>query len=353
MDAIDFQTVLELIKKTDWLIGGVVGLFAISALGIARKLLIARLRLIARKTDTILDDVALAVAMRTRKLGTFILFTSVFFIFYQFPEARHQNLARKGLILLIFLQVAIWASGALDVWWKSHTSKKIEDDPAQKASLNLLGIALRFVLFSIVLLLCLRNLGVDISALVAGLGVGGIAVALAVQNILGDLFASLTIVLDKPFVVGDFVNVGELSGTVENVGLKTTRLRSLSGEQLVFSNSDLLSSRLRNYKRMIERRVVFQVGVTYQTSQESLETIPGLLKKAIESQQSVRFDRAHMFQLGASSLDFEAVYWILSSEYNVFARIHEQVLFSLFKEFAEAKIDFAYPTRTLFIEKPE
>jgi small-conductance mechanosensitive channel len=152
------------------------------------------------------------------------------------------------------------------------------------------------------------NLGIDVTAMVAGLGVGGIAVALAVQNILGDLFASLSIIIDKPFVVGDFIIVGgEFMGTVEHIGIKTTRVRSLGGEQIIFSNNDLLQSRVRNYKRMYERRVVFGFRVLYQTTAEQLERIPEIVKKIIEGLDKVRFDRAHFFKFGDSSLDFEGL----------------------------------------------
>ncbi len=174
------------------------------------------------------------------------------------------------------------------------------------------------------LLLALDNLGVDVTALVAGLGVGGIAVALAVQSILGDLFASLSIVLDKPFVIGDFIIVGDLLGTVENVGIKTTRVRSLSGEQLIFSNADLLNSRIRNYGRMYERRVVFTVGVTYDTPRHKLEDF---------------------------SLDFETVYYVQDPAYNLYMDIQQAINLELYQRFADEGIEFAYPTQTLFLAK--
>ena len=221
---------------------------------------------------------------------------------------------------------------------------------------SVLFIALAFVgvftwISGVVLLLALDNLGVDITALVAGLGVGGIAVALAVQNILGDLFASLSIVLDKPFEVGDFIVVGEFLGTVENVGLKTTRVRSLGGEQLVFANSDLLGARVRNYKRMQERRILFRFGVLYQTPPDQLEQIPVMVREIIEALPEVRFDRAHFFTFGDSSYDFEVVYWMQTPEYNRYMDTQQAINLALVRRFAEADIDFAYPTRTLFVEK--
>jgi len=204
-------------------------------------------------------------------------------------------------------------------------------------------------LWSVVLLLALDNLGMDVTALVAGLGVGGIAVALAAQNILADLFASISIVLDKPFVLGDFVVLDGFAGSVEHVGLKTTRVRSLTGEQLIFSNTDLLGSRLRNYGRMRERRIVFSVGVTYGTSREKLDKIPGILREAVESVPKARFDRAHFKAFGPSSLDFEIVYWVTLPDYAVYMDSQQAINLRIFDRFAAEGIEFAYPTQTLYV----
>jgi small-conductance mechanosensitive channel len=215
--------------------------------------------------------------------------------------------------------------------------------------MDLVGFVMRLVVWTAVLLVLLDNLGVDITALVAGLGVGGIAVALAAQNILGDLFASLSIVLDKPFVVGDFIAIGEFLGSVEHVGLKTTRLRSLSGEQVVFSNADLLGSRVRNYGRMFERRVLFSLGVTYQTPPDKMRRIPVMIREIVESQDRVRFDRAHFQGFGDFALLFEVVYYVLSREYNVHMDIQQSINMTLLERFAAEGIEFAYPTQTVFV----
>ena len=201
----------------------------------------------------------------------------------------------------------------------------------------------------IILLIALDNLGVNVSALIAGLGVGGIAVALAVQNILGDLFASFSIVLDKPFVIGDFIIVDNFMGTIEHIGLKTTRVRSLSGEQLIFSNSDLLKTRIRNFKRMYERRVVFSIGVVYQTSHEKLTKIPPIIKKIIENQEQTRFDRAHFKEYGSYALNFEIVYWIENPDYNIYMDIQQTINLEIFQQFKREDIEFAYPSQSIFI----
>jgi len=195
----------------------------------------------------------------------------------------------------------------------------------------------------VVLLLALDTLGIDITALVAGLGVGGIAVALAVQKVLGDLFASLSIVLDKPFAVGDFLIIDQHMGSVEYVGLKTTRLRSLSGEQLVFSNSDLLGSRIRNYGRMYERRVVFNIGVTYQTPRDKLVMIPQILRAAIEAQKRTRFDRAHFKEFGDFALNFESVYYVVGPDYNTYMDIQQAI--NLFIQKVSKRKELSLPTR--------
>jgi small-conductance mechanosensitive channel len=215
--------------------------------------------------------------------------------------------------------------------------------------MDFVGFLMRLVVWAAVLLLLLDNLGVNVTTLIAGLGVGGIAVALAAQNVLGDLFASLSIVLDKPFVVGDFIAVADFMGSVEHVGLKTTRLRSLSGEQVIFSNTDLLGSRIRNYGRMFERRVVSSIGVTYQTPAAKLRRIPEIIREIVQGQSKVRFDRAHFHKLGDSSLGFEFVYYVLTADYNHYMDVQQNINLALLEKLAEEGVEFAYPTQTLFV----
>jgi small-conductance mechanosensitive channel len=186
----------------------------------------------------------------------------------------------------------------------------------------------------------------------ASLGVAGIAVALALQNVLSDLFASMSIALDKPFVIGDFIIIGDFMGTVEKIGVKTTRLRSLTGEYLIFANSDMLSSRIRNYTRMHERRIVFSLGVTYNTPYEKLHLIPTMIQKIIEAQEETRFDRAHFASYGDFSLNFEIVYYVLSADYNRYMDIQQAINLAIFKAFEDTGIEFAVPTQTLYLANP-
>jgi len=221
-------------------------------------------------------------------------------------------------------------------------------DPARMTTVRAVSLAARLVVILVAVILVLDNLpGVEITALVASLGIGGIAIALAVQSILSDLFASLSIILDKPFVLGDFIIVDTYMGTVEYIGLKTTRVRSLSGEQLVFANGDLLKSRIRNYKRMAERRVVFTLGVTYQTAYRHLKSIPGWIETIIGELDLTRFDRAHFQGFGDYALEFEIVYYVLDPDYNRYMDIQQAINLAIYKKFEAEKIDFAYPTQTV------
>ncbi len=250
------------------------------------------------------------------------------------------------LILSLLVQAGFWGSRLVLVFLPSVV-RVDPDDPQSASALGLLSFIGRVAVWGIITVLILDNLGVDITALVAGLGVGGIAVALAVQNVLGDLLGSLSIVLDKPFQVGDFIVVGEEVGTVARIGIKTTRIQSLSGEELVVANSDLLKSRIRNYKSLYRRRVVFKIGVTYETPQEKLEQIPGIIKEGVVAQEHAEFDRSHLREFGPSSLDFETVYFVLIPDYLKYMDIQQGINLHLIKRFREEGIEFAYPTQTL------
>jgi small-conductance mechanosensitive channel len=256
----------------------------------------------------------------------------------------------SAITIALFWQAGIWAVATASAWLEHKRRRSVTADRAALGSISIIGVILNAVIWSLVLLLTLDNLGIDITALVAGLGIGGIAVALAVQNIFGDLFASLSITLDRPFVVGDFLIVDDVLGTVESIGIKSTRLRSLSGEQVVMPNSDLLGSRVRNYGRMMERRVVFATGVTYETPIELEERIPQLIRDIIEGQADTRFDRSHFAAHGAASLDFETVYYVRSPDYNRYMDIQQTVCLCLHREFAKLGIEFAYPTQKVFVE---
>jgi small-conductance mechanosensitive channel len=276
-------------------------------LRLVQRVSFGRLANLAKRTKTVWDDVIVGALAKTKLLFLIAVGVRVAAGIWV-PEGRVGGWVHVGFILVLLWQAGVWLSAGVRLGLDAFREERGSDDPGAVTTVSALGFVIQLAVWSIVTLLALDNVGIEITTLVAGLGVGGIAVALAVQNILGDLFASLSIVLDKPFVIGDFVEVGGYFGTVENVGLKTTRLRSISGEQLIFSNNDLLQSRLRNYGRMFERRVVFSIGVTYQTPKELLEEIPGIIQGLVERQERTRFDRAHFKEFGDSALTFECAY---------------------------------------------
>ena len=331
-----------------WLIALAVVVVTTIVLRLVEQVLVVRLQRLAQKTHTIIDDVVIGSLRRTKFL--FLLIVSVFagsLLLTLDPQVR--SAIAKVTIIALLIQGGMWAATGLRIWLEHY--RATEEDGANRTTMNALSFLARLVLWATILLLILDNLGIDITALVTGLGIGGIAIALAVQNVLSDLFASLSIVLDKPFVNGDFIVVGDMLGAVEYVGIKTTRVRSLSGEQLVFSNNDLLQSRIRNFGRMNERRVVVTIGVTYQTPAEKLERIPELIRAAVEAQENVRFDRSHFAAFGDFALSFETVYYVGSADYNQHMDILQGVNLALVRTFEAEGIEFAYPTQTLFLEK--
>lgn len=259
---------------------------------------------------------------------------------------------QSAMVIALFLQGALWASRIVVGWVSWYAAQKAAESPAVANALTLIRLFAQVGVWSVAVLLILHNLGFEVTALVAGLGIGGIAVALAAQNILGDLFASLAIVLDRPFVVGDFIAFNNALGTVERIGMKTTRIRSLSGEELVCSNADLLAVRIRNYKRMAERRVVFSIGVTYDTPAEQLEKLPVILRDIVEAQALVRFDRAHFQKYGDYALVFEIVYWVLDPDFNRYMDIQQSINLDIYRRFRAEEIEFAFPTQTIHLQGP-
>ena len=307
-----------------------------------------RLKKVSERTTNQIDDIVAAVFADTKSWA--LAYAGLWFGVKSMvmPVQVHTTL-RWLTVVVVVLQVGIWGNVAIAQFIKFRVRTSIDHDPAAATTMAALGFLGRILLWSVLLLMALANLGIEIGPVITGLGVGGVAVALAVQNILGDLFASLSIVLDKPFVMGDFIVVDTFFGNIEHIGLKTTRLRSLSGEQLVFSNSDLLKSRIRNYKRMQERRILFSLGVVYQTPRDTVARIAAMLREVIESNEQTRFDRAHFKAFGPSSLDFEVVYYVLSAEYAVYMDIQQKINLEIMKRFEAEGIEFAYPTQTLYV----
>lgn len=231
-----------------------------------------------------------------------------------------------------------------------YLSKKQEDTTLVRSLEGLLRVV-KYLIWALAVIIFLDNIGFKVSTIIAGLGIGGVAVAIAAQALLKDFFSYFSIVFDRPFRLGDFIIIGDFMGTVEHIGIKTTRIRSLSGEQVVFSNTDLTDSRVRNYKLMEKRRVLFRLGVTYETPLAKLKEIPGIIEGIIRKTPDTAFDRAHFFSYGDFSLIFEVVYFVLDPDYNRYMDIQQEINFSIKEEFEKRGIEFAYPTQTLYLQK--
>jgi small-conductance mechanosensitive channel len=331
-----------------WLAAAGTGLAAVIVMWALQAIVRYRLAKLAASTETHWDDYVVSMLS-----GTKLLFWLIFGVFIGSHmldmSTRAQAIIRGGFVIALLVQGGLWGSVLIRSFLSDYHKKKLDENPADVTTLGVISFVAKTTLWSVVSLLVLDNLGIDVTALVAGLGIGGVAVALALQNVLGDLFASLSIVMDKPFLVGDFLMIDDFLGSVERIGLKTTRLRSLSGEQLIFSNTDLLCSRVHNFGRMYERRVVFSLGVTYQTPRDKLKQIPGIIREAIEGEENTRFDRSHFMKYADFSLNFETVYYVLKPDYNMYMDIQQSIYFKIHEAFEREGIEFAYPTQTLYM----
>lgn len=302
---------------------------------------------ISEKTNTSIDDFFVSAFSS--------LFMPIGVVFDLYASIRLLTVTESVMMAVNVISVAVltiiaahFFSSLMTYGFDVYKRKRGKDDSFER-SMNGIKRIIKFAIWVLAICFFLDNLGINISALVTGLGIGGVAVALAAQAVLGDLFSYFSILFDRPFDVGDFVITQDYMGVVESIGIKTTRIRSLGGEQLIFSNTDLTSSRLRNYKRMEKRRVVFRLGVIYSTPYDKLQKIPELIKDVICSIEDTTFDRAHFYSYGASSLDFEIVYYVLSGDYNKYMDIQQAINLEIFRRFSDLGVEFAYPTQTLYV----
>lgn len=333
----------------DYLICLSVFLIGIIVIQIFKRFLLKRLREWAKRTATTIDD--FLIRMIEKELLPLFYF-GAFYVSIQgltLNPALEKGINVLGLILLTIFGVrfllAVIVYGLENYWVKK------EKDVAKKQGLKGILMTVKVIVWGLAIIILLDNFGIKVSALIAGLGIGGVAIALAAQSILGDLFSYFSIFFDRPFEIGDFIIVGDLLGTVEHIGIKTTRVRSLGGEQLVFSNTDLTNSRVRNYKRMDKRRVVFRLGVTYETGLRELKEIPVVITNIIKGINDTVFDRTHFFSYGDFSLVFEIVYYVIGSDYNKYMDIQQEINLKIKEEFEKHGIEFAYPTQTLYLNK--
>jgi small-conductance mechanosensitive channel len=332
-----------------WALAAFVAAFVV--LSIAKRVLAARLAKLAERTSTDIDDLLLDLVRRTSKF--FLVALAVFFAHHWLVfSSTYEDYLHRAIQVLLWIQAGLWGLGLVHFGIQRMVRGSAPDDPSRTMGASILGFIARVSVWSLVVLLCLQANGVPIGPLLASLGVGGIAVALALQNILGDLFASITILLDKPFVVGDFVVLGEFVGRVERIGIKSTRLRSITGEEIAIGNNDLVSSRLRNFKNLLDGRQQFTLGVTYQTSSAQLDRIPSIVKEIIEATPGTRFGRAHLTKFGDFALLYEVVYFVISGLKEEAMDAQNRINVEIHRRFEAEKIEFAYPTQTLYHVTP-
>jgi small-conductance mechanosensitive channel len=333
----------------DWLIAfGIAAIISI-VLFFLKRLVASRLARFAERTATDIDDLVASLLDRINPI--FLLITGLYSGSWWLSLSSDSRVLTDNVFFVaVMFQLGLSGGRFLGYLLKKTTRLREYDDPAAQTSLSVLGFLSRLLLWSILFLIVLDNLGVNITALIASMGIGGIAVALAAQSILGELFASLSIAIDKPFVIGDFIVIDGFAGSIEKIGMRTTQIRSLGGELIVFSNTDLLKSRMRNFKRMQERRILFTLDVVYGTPASKVERIPAIVREIIEAEETMaRFDRAHFKGYGPSSLVFEFVYYVLSREYNDYMDVQQRINLSIYRRFESEGIGFAFPTQTLHI----
>jgi small-conductance mechanosensitive channel len=332
-----------------WSTAGVIFAVVVAILVLARTALVKRLEVIARRTTTDVDDLAVELLRRFRFYFIVALALAAAARALALPDAARSAI-RVAAHLAAFFQTGAWGNSLIAYWMRRWGRRG--DHTVSPTTLAALGTLTRFVMWTVLVLFALRNaFQFDITPLITGLGIGGVAIALAVQNILGDLFAAFSIVVDKPFEVGDPISVDTLSGTVEHIGLKTTRVRSVDGEQLVFSNADLLKSRLRNFNRMRERRVVFTMGLTYDTPPAVAARVPEIVRDIVTGTPKARFERCHFVRFDASSLVFEIVYWVTTPDYLDYRDTLHAVNLAILSRFPAEEIEWAYPTRTIRLQQ--
>lgn len=334
----------------NWLAALLLMLVSLAGLLLLKRVALGQLKEFERRSSSDFAGPAIEVVLHTRFWFLLLLSARAGALALNLSE-RASALLSTLLIIAVLIQFAVWANSALRTWLEHFSRRNLAANAAGVTTIRSIVFLARLIVWFVVLLLGLSTLGINVTALIAGLGVGGIAVALAAQNILSDLFSSMSIVIDKPFVVGDFIIVDDFLGSVEHIGLKTTRLSSLGGEQIVFSNSDLLQSRIRNYKKMRERRIVFSFRIDFRTPLDKLRWIPGQVRSIIEAKEITRFDRAHFQKFGDSAFVFEVVYHVLVPGYNEYMDVQQTINFELLDALTAEGIALAYPAQRIHLEE--
>lgn len=337
-----------------WLVALLVFVVLTTLFWILRTVILEKAKALSSKTNTDIDDVVVDVVCSIKAWVYTIVSFYIAIQFLSLPTWLDNTLTAIFLFAVVWQLIEVILS--LVNYFTTHYLERDADgdgetDPGSVTASHMVSLVVRIVLWSLGILFILSNLGIEVTSLLAGLGIGGLAVALALQGILSDLFASFSIYFDRPFRVGDFVVVGNDSGTIQKIGIKTTRIKALQGQELVISNKELTSARVNNYKKMEERRIVTTIGVTYDTPLEELHSIPTIVNGIFENMERARLDRVHFTTFGDFSLVFEIVYYVESPNYNDYLDLQQNFNFTLMKRFEELGIEFAYPTQTILTKQ--
>lgn len=322
----------------------------IVVLKIFQTIILSKLKKMAKSTQTEIDDVVIDIFKKIKPPFYFFIALYLGIKVLEFPDTVNKIIGVLFLLVVVY-EIIRALERVVDFFARKYMEKSDGAEKISQSMLRALRVIVKIILWAIGLILILGNLGIDVTSLIAGLGIGGIAIALALQNILEDIFSSFSIYIDKPFKIGDYIKVGSDGGTVEKIGLKTSRLRTMNGEELIISNKELTSARVQNFRRMQKRRVNFDIGVTYDTSSEKLEQIPKMIGDIISSQEKVEFVRCKFKSFGDSALIFGIIYEVTTKEIDVFVNAREKINLEIFKRFNQEKIEFAYPTQTVFVNK--
>jgi small-conductance mechanosensitive channel len=335
-----------------WLTAALTAAGGFVVLVLVRRLLVSRLGALAARTTTNIDDMLVDVVSETR--GWVLAALALYFALLPLTLPKIEPYLHPAAKLVVLWQAALWGSAAIAFWIKHYMAHRTTtSDRTSIAMISAMGVGVKVFLWILVVITAMKTVfAIEITPLITGLGVSGIAVALAVQNILGDVLAALAIVFDKPFDVGDTIGVDQITGTVEHIGLKTTRIRSIQGEQIIIGNSDLLKSRLRNFKRMYQRRVLFNLDVPYDTPTSVIAKLPPIVESVVSAQSPVKFDRSHVAIFVESAIRIETVYYVLDPDYKIYMDIQQAINLELLRRFGALNVKFAFPSRTVYHEGP-
>ena len=319
------------------------------AMLVLRIILKSKIKKLTEKTENKFDDLIVDTLLSVHWIF-YIVISLYFSLEYIGIEGIVSSIIKPVIIIGLTYYAAKSVIGVINFYTDKIKHKRVQTSD-DIGIIHFIEKVAKAIVWGFAIILMISNLGYNVTTLVAGLGIGGIAVAFATQNILSDIFSSITIYFDKPFRIGDFIVIGEESGTVEHVGIKSTRIKSLSGEEIVFANKQLTDSKIKNYSKMSKRRISFSIGIEYGTSKEKLEKIPSIIKEIINKQDNITFDRSHFKEFGDFSLNFETVFYVESGSYVEYLNAQQAVNLKIAEEFEKQEISMAFPTQTIHIDK--